>query len=347
MAAKVLRFADLPIAAIQQSSNNRGRMLRIRRELILLVILLPPAAAPQFVAPKTDAPSISPPPPPPPQAPMPVTPQRIRVGGAVQAVYLGPQPRWAVVSSTPMSEPEIAAHNQSLSVNPEDICTRARLIAFVYPTLNSQTANRIDHLLWMIQHHPEWEGFILAPSRGLAEPRSDEERASYHRLKQAWLEQVGPQQKRGIVLHNAAMFFAIREPAFATTLSQRAIAAEPDVPLYVERLGAVYANAFMPEPLLRRFNSVDTPERETFRHQAEVALLSSNDWVLVAGAFGDMQGRGSWMPSWMPADLSRLLRVRLESLTEGKDTWSNIRKLPSNSARYRGSECDASFVEQR
>ena len=139
------------------------------------------------------------------------------------------------------------------------------------------------------------------------------------------------------------MFFAIREPVFAATLLRRAIAVAPDVPLYAERLGTVYAYAFFPEPQLRGFHVDYTPERETFRQEAQVALLSSNDWVLVAGAFGDAYEK--W--SWIPRELSSLLQLRLEVLTGERDTWSRIRKLPSQSARYRGSECDALFSKQK
>ena len=135
------------------------------------------------------------------------------------------------------------------------------------------------------------------------------------------------------MLHNAAMFFAIREPAFAAKLLQRAIAAEPDVPLYVERLGTVFAYAFY-----RVSPPLDTTERQAFREEAQAALLSSNDSVLVAGAYGDIEALGNWLPP----DLNRLLRQRMEAITgAGFDPWSS--KLPSRSGRYRGSECDALF----
>jgi hypothetical protein len=312
------------------------------RKLIWVFILLAPVVSPQSVGLRTNAqcnPPLPAPPPPPIRKEALARPTLIRVGSSVQSDYWGPEARWT--SGKRLSDAEITACEQSLEVNPQDMCTRAQLIASTYPTSNSQTVSRIDQLLWMIQHHPEWEGFILGPSLGLAEPRSDAERASYGRLKQAWLDQAGPQQERGIVLHNAAMFFAIREPAFAAALLQRAIEAEPDNPLYVERLGTVYADAFFPEPMLGRFDTVDTPERETFRQQAQAALLSSNDWVLVAGAFAEMQSKANWAP----ADLNRRIRLRVEALTGGGDgRW----KLPSHSAQYRrGSECDALFPERK
>jgi len=260
-------------------------------------------------------------------------PQRIVVGSQVQAPYIGPEGRWVPLNKQ-LSEDEITAYEQTLFVHPDDICARAMLISFAYyPTPNYHTGNRIVHLLWMIQNHPEWEGFILGPKHGLANVRSEQERGDHNRLKEAWMEQIGPDQKRGIVLHNAAMFFAIREPAFAAKLLQRAIAAEPDVPLYVERLGTVFAYAFY-----RVSPPLDTTERQAFREEAQAALLSSNDSVLVAGAYGDIEALGNWLPP----DLNRLLRQRMEAITgAGFDPWSS--KLPSRSGRYRGSECDALF----
>ena len=47
----------------------------------------------------------------------------------------------------------------------------------------------------MIQNHPEWEGFILGPSQGLAERRE-----RYDEIREAWQEQIGPRQQRAMVL---------------------------------------------------------------------------------------------------------------------------------------------------
>src|SRR6266446_4396814 len=131
-------------------------MLPIRCELILAVILVAPAVSAQAtIVPGTAASSNQLPPPPPPTAPKPATPQRIVVGSGVQSNYLGPEGRWLPSNGRRLSEADITAGEQFLTVNPDDFCTRARLIAFAY---YAPTRNRIDHLLWMIQHHPEWEG---------------------------------------------------------------------------------------------------------------------------------------------------------------------------------------------
>jgi hypothetical protein len=192
----------------------------------------------------------------------------------------------------------------------------------------------------MIQHHPEWDGFILNPDHALSEPRSRQERSNYDRLRAAWLQQVEPNQHSGAVLHNAAMFFAIREPEFAASLLQRAIYLEPDVLLHLERVGIIYACALTPATDLKRFGVTETPERETFAQQAQAALLASDSWVLLAGALTPMFD----MIPLIPRDLARLVSARLQLLTGEPDVFSNLQKLPSRSNRYRHTQCDAAIV---
>jgi len=148
--------------------------------------------------------------------------------------------------------------------NPNDICARGRLIASIRTDpvdRKSQAVNpaRVDHLVWMIQHHPEWDGFSLEPNWSLAEPRSLQERGIdiTKRLKEHWLKQVGPEQNGAMVLHNAAMFFAIREPEFAASLLKRAITLDPVEPLYVERLGLVYWYAKQPAESFAQYGVVN------------------------------------------------------------------------------------------
>ena len=168
-----------------------------------------------------------------------------------------------------------------------------------------------------------------------------EGQSRYAALRPAWLQHVGREQRRGIVLHNAAMFFAVREPAFAATLLKRAIEAEPDVPLYVERLGAVYGYAHLPDVWLGNERIAGTAEREDFALQARSELLSSDNWMLLAGAWST-----SSKGFQLPRDLSVVLSARLQALT-GTDNWSNVLKLPSYSARYRTTECEVSSQDAK
>lgn len=286
------------------------------------------------------------PPPPRVEAPAPVNPQRIVVGDKVQAAdsYTGPAPRWYFHRET-LSEAQITNLEKKLSAHPDDICARGQLAAFA-PSNKAEGPTRVDHLIWMIRHHPEWDGFMLNPPNALSEPRGQLERNSYDRLRTTWLQQVEPNQHSGAVLHNAAVFFAIREPEFAASLLQRAIHLEPDAPLHVERLGMVYAYTHLPATILKEYGVTETSERATFAEEAQAALLASDSWVLLGGA---LTRTSSFMRSMVPVpaippELARLVSARLQLLTGEADVYSTEQKLPSRSYRERDAPCDTAFI---
>jgi len=273
----------------------------------------------------------------------PPTPQRIRVGGGPQQVYLGPAMLWFPGRGVQFNDLQLTLLEQVVTTHPEDICARGLLIrdgrSNFWP--GDQYLARIDDLLWMIQHHPEWDGFIILGFGSFsAEPQSEPSRTSFHRLREAWLRHTGPEQRSGMILHNAAMFFAHREPEFAVSLLQRAIRLEPSEPFYAERLGAVYTRAILP---LRDSSQIDINEkarRETFAQQAQTALMISDNWVLIAGALEPISGMG--VGDMGPPDLGRSLLTRLSILKPGP-AFDQIRKLPSHSTRYRRTTCDTAY----
>jgi hypothetical protein len=169
----------------------------------------------------------------------------------------------------------------------------------------------MDHVLWMVQNHPEWDGFMLNLSGYPGEQRD--------RIRAAWLQHVGPDQRSGTVVDHAALFFEQSEPDFAEILLERAIRLEPDVPFHVERLGMLYGRSqFRPSSNL------------AFAMRAKSTLLSSTDSLIVAGALNAIRSFSKG-----DDDLGTLLRTRLRELG-GDQTPS----LPSLSDRYRRSQCD-------
>jgi hypothetical protein len=287
----------------------------------------------------------SPPVPPPPpekkiEAPRPA-PQPIRVGGNPQQScwgFVGPAANWICPK---LSERQMAEFEWRFRhVNAEDVCVRGQLIAH-YPDTwaNRQIETRVDHLLWMIRNHPEWDGFTADPSYALANPRSAQERGRLHEVKEAWLQQIGPAQTRAIVLHNAAMFFAVRERELAVALLKRAMALEPDEALYVERLGLVYGYSLVPPKCSGRDDMPDTPEFQRFAREARDTLLQSDNWVLVAGALRLDRSKGGFCN---PVDLN--LRARLHELQPKPDLY--VRKLPSETSRYCRTDCNVTSGER-
>src|SRR5262249_42260337 len=147
-------------------------------------------------------------------APKPVTPQRIHIGCGLQAAYVGPVPEWFNFPDS-LSDEQIASLEWTLSANPNDTCARGYLIAHG----RGHVPQRMDHVLWMIENHPGWDGFILK----LSQPKSADERHEADRVRAAWLRQAGPDQRSGAELHNAATYFEQRDPDFAVELMERAI----------------------------------------------------------------------------------------------------------------------------
>jgi hypothetical protein len=245
----------------------------------------------------------------------PVTPARIRVGCAVQMAYIGPSARWFNSGMESLSDEQIADLEKVVATHPEDVCARGYLIAHG----QGRVSRRVDHVLWMIRNKPEWDGFLL----NLSPPYDGDEPGAYDNVKAAWLQQVGPDQRSGTVLHHAAVFFESHEPEFAQALLERAIRLEPDVLLHIEGLGILYGRAqFGSDP--------------SFATRAKTALLSSADWVVVAGALNAIRpfNKGT------NGDLERLLLARLRKLVGNRTPMDVLNDLPSRSAQYHDSQCD-------
>lgn len=253
---------------------------------------------------------------PPPQPPVkkeekPATPARIRVGCAAQSAYMGPAPQWFSGPDS-LSDTQISDFEKALSTNPENMCLRGYLIAHG----QDRVLRRVDHVLWMIEHHPEWDGFMINLSFFGNPPGANEH------IREAWLKQSGPDQKSGTILHHAAVFFEWLAPDLSETLLERAISLGPDIPLHVEGLGILYGR-----------HSYHGSRNPSFSTHARSKLLSSNDPLILAGALNaispyakNTRGTGS--------ELGKVLRQRLRELTVDQPPI-----LPSRSDRHR-SQCD-------
>ncbi|MBL8212885.1 MAG: hypothetical protein JNK87_19375 [Bryobacterales bacterium] len=262
---------------------------------------------------KSSLTSIEPPPSPPPpvkKEEKPATPQRIRVGSNVQAAYQGPAAQW-VGQGAALSDAQIAELQQALAKNPEDVCARAYLIAFGRDYVQDIT----DHKVWMIAHHPEWDGFLTAYFSGASRPEDRE------RFEQAWRKHIGPDQQNAHVLHHAAVFFKLHEPELAEALLERAIRAGTDTPLHLEGLGQLYGWA------ARRRR-----ENAAFADYARSKLIAATDPFVLAGAsfeIGAHNGKAMY-----GGELGAALRARIRELR-----ISELPRLPSHFTEYDQFKC--------
>jgi hypothetical protein len=245
----------------------------------------------------------------------PATPAHIGVSCNVQSAYTGPAPQWFNNGTASLSDPQIADLEGVLSTHPEDTCTRGYLIAHG----RGHVPRRLDHVLWMIENHPEWDGFLLDTSSAGNPSRT----AEYDLIKAAWLRQVHLNQRSGSVLHNAAVFFESREPDEALALLKRAIQIEPDVPFHVEGLGALYGRSQV------------WPKHPSFAMRAKATLLSSTDPLVVAGALAAIAP----FALGMDPELGKLLLARLRELDSNRNPMDVLNDLPSRSARYTNYQC--------
>ena len=198
-----------------------------------------------------------PPPPPPPPAEKPKPPAPIRVGGDVQQALLilyMPGARWV----NPVSAERLQRSRQAVESDPWDVCSRGDLVSHL------DTDERFEHLLWMIENHPEWDGFYLPyprnrPTLNTKHPRYDEQR-------HAWLRAVKDEPDHPIVLYNAASFFTVTEPERAMILLKRALELEPGEPLFLRGLGLVYGYAQVeslhPSPEFARYARMELQDSE-------------------------------------------------------------------------------------
>lgn len=285
-------------------------MRPLQRDFVLSIVLVSPSVFSQSVKPPRVLP--------PAQATTQVTrqtPNHIRVGCKVQSAYIGPAQLWFNNGTRSLSDAQIADLERLLSASPQDICARGYLIAHG----QDRVSRRMDHVLWMIENHPDWDGFML----NLSSPGYRVERDTYQRIRAAWLKQVGPDQQNGTVLHNAAAFFERNEPDFAVALLERAIRLEPAVPFHVEGLGAVYGHS--------QFGT----RAPSFAARAKSTLLSSTDWLIVAGALNAVSAYGKGIN-----DFGKLLLARLADLTGSRNPIDLLKALPSQSAQYCHSQCN-------
>jgi hypothetical protein len=280
--------------------------------------------------------NVPPPPPPPPEIERPKAPAApIRVGGSVQQAISGPGARWW--NHLP---PEMIAQRQrSVESNPNDICARGDLITHLW------SEDRYDHLLWMIAHHPEWDGFYL-PDYLFADRISRGQGGRYDELRELWLLAVDRTPPAAIVLYNAAMFFAIQEPEHATALLTQALQIEPDEPRFRRGLGIVFGLAQAdPEQVRGRLGVTLFQPNIEFTWYAQGQLRISDDIALLGGAlepFFNSDGRSMAPVGFRPSPLIKELGNRIASIS--KERSHGIDGI--SKSRYTQSSCEVPWRRQ-
>ena len=111
-----------------------------------------------------------------------------------------------VSGGTKMAAADAAAMEQQLTVRPDDLQLRGRLIGYYF--LSGIREPRLGHILWLVEHHPESEIAAFNAGGISPQPNSLNTAGDYQRVATLWRQQVAAHADDERVLVNAAQFFS-------------------------------------------------------------------------------------------------------------------------------------------
>jgi hypothetical protein len=129
---------------------------------------------------------------------------------------------------------------------PDDLPTRTKLLGYYMTKQFASAPDRQQHILWIIQHHPE------APVAGLPYAALDPvlDGHFYQDGATLWKQQVADHSTDPAILHHAANYFLLHDRPTAEDLLKKGEALEPNNPDWPEALAHLYnLNAdYQPQP---------------------------------------------------------------------------------------------------
>jgi len=152
------------------------------------------------------------------------------------------QPFPQMSSLTPQA---VSALERRLLTNPDDLAARGQLIANYY--LTGVQHPRLDHIFWLIEHHPETSLAAFNSAAILPGNTPMNGAADYAKAATLWRQQTAIHTTDATVLGNAAQFFAQPggDPYEAERLLRQAAAVEPQNSIWTDRLAKLYASAIL------------------------------------------------------------------------------------------------------
>lgn len=191
---------------------------------------------------------------------------------------------------------QAASAEAVLRTEPEDWQNRVRLLGYyanrakISGTGESSDAARLEQILWLIEHHPEFT--VLRASDAAIPFRSGDGSVTggLEQVKQAWGQAVATHATDARVLTNAAWFFRLLDKDQSVELLRRAILANPADQMLRNQLGAEYAlillgaRAIDPSGRMAGFDAVEanSPLAQTVRR--ELSRSSEAAVMYVAGS---------------------------------------------------------------
>ncbi|MCU1273554.1 MAG: peptidase BlaR1, partial [Bryobacterales bacterium] len=182
-----------------------------------------------------------------------------------------------------LSAAEAQQLEQQLAADPENLTVRGKLIS--YYGANATEHPRMEHIFWLIQHHPESE-IAIYYSRSYM-PRFSQ--PDYDHAKDLWL-QVSAHAEDARVLANAAQFIGLNDPFAEEDLLKRAREIDPSNPEWTKQLADLFSLSIGRWFLEPQIPAVPATE-QSFAAAAKAELEGSADAALV-GAVGEFLASG-------------------------------------------------------
>jgi TonB family protein len=220
-----------------------------------------------------------------------------------------------------LSAAEVQQLEQQLARDPEDLAARGKLVA--YYSTNNISHPRLEHILWLIEHHPE-SAITLYFSRERAFNSTDDDR-----VKALWMKQTTEHRNDAQVLSNAAKYLG-RTGQFAEQLAEedllkRARQLEPSNPEYTKALADLFVSAIARSLMPSAEAAPGPPTEPSLASAAKEELEASTDAALV-GTVGEYLSRlmgGTMGPAGETrAEYAELLLKRAQSLDPTNPEWS-------------------------
>jgi TonB family protein len=237
---------------------------------------------------------------------------------ALQVSQPAPQPApphgiaQLLAEGSKLSAVEAQQLEEHLVRDPEDIAARGKLIS--YYSAHAIPHPRLEHIFWLIEHHPESEITIYA-SQGRAESSP----AEYELQKPLWLQQVAAHPTDARVLANAGRFLGQTDKFAERDLLQRARQLEPSNPQWATHLADLFSRA-----IELSFRPSVPPVDPAFAEAAKAELGTSTDTTLV-GTIGEFLAAGppgGNPPAPAQRDFAEHLLNRAQSLDTSNPEWS-------------------------
>ena len=172
-----------------------------------------------------------------------------------------------------LEESDAARLEQKLAANPDDLQARLKLMAYYERADRSgrqeDRAKRVQHALWLIEHHPDSEllhSYVSRFSKGELAP------ADYRRAVALWDTAAKAKPGDAAVQWNAASFFQDLDPGLYLHYLEATAAADPNHPFALLPLAYFYALTIL--------------EGGPLASRAQAGLEASNNiWVLGNAAY--------------------------------------------------------------